>query len=276
MASLCLINHERVRNGLQPVRLDARLQDAAERHARDEIARGFFSHTNPDGCDTNCRARAAGYPGRAGENLATGHRSAEDVVASWLLSPEHRRNILAPQYRAVGVGTAVGGPADRQWAHAFGLDAPSTGVSGLEQRFQGAADPSGEAPVVQAGAARPGPDVPAPSVRGSSVPVGGRSALPRRSKLAPRLRIRRARMGAGGRLQLVVTSTRHAGGGRLTASLRARGRSWTFRATVRAGQVRATRLVPRSLRGFRRARMILRYEGNIAVGSGEVRRVLLG
>ncbi len=283
MASLCLVNHARVQDGMQPVRVDLRLQTAAEGHARDEIARSFFDHIDPYGCDTNCRAGAAGYPAQVGENLAKGQRSAEEVVAAWLLSAEHRRNIMAPQYRTVGHGTAVGGPFDRQWVHVFGLAAaPSTAVSGLEPRFQGVADPSagasvgqsGSLPVDQGGSVPPDQGVPVPSVKGSPVPTAGGFGGRGRPKLAPRLRVRRVRMSASGRLLLAVATTRQAGGGRVSVSLRSRRGSWTFRTTVRRGQIRRTRLVPRSLRGFGRATLRVRYEGNPLVRSGEVRRSL--
>ncbi len=283
MASLCLINHARVQDGLQPVRVDARLQAAADGHARDEMARSFFAHVNPDGCDTNCRAGAAGYPGPAGENLAKDHRSAEEVVAAWLLSPAHRRNVLAPQYRTVGSGTAVGGPYESHWVHNFGLvAAPPTAVSGLEPRFQGAADPSAGAPVDQAGYVPPeqgGPVPPdpvgtVPSVPRSAVPAAGSREDRARPKLAPRLRVRRARVSAGGRLQIVAATTRRAGGGRVSVTLRSRDGYWTFGTTVRAGEIRTTRPVPRILRGFRRAILRVRYEGNPRVRSDEVRRLL--
>jgi uncharacterized protein YkwD len=80
--------------------------------------RNFFSHVTPGGADLGDRLRRAGYgrPGagwRAGENLGwgTGPRATPAaLVAAWLASPEHRRNMLRRSYRELGVGVARGEP----------------------------------------------------------------------------------------------------------------------------------------------------------------------
>jgi hypothetical protein len=81
-------------------------------------------------------------------------------------------------------------------------------------------------------------------------------------------------MRAGWRLQLSATATRRASGGRVSVNLRARGESWTFRATVRAGAVRVVRRLPERLRGFRRAALRVTYAGSPAVRPGTARRTL--
>jgi uncharacterized protein YkwD len=78
------------------------------------IARcGQFSHT-PCGRPFGWSFRAAGF--RIGshpvaENIAWGTGelgSPEETVRHWLASPPHRRNILSPRFRKLGVGTVTG------------------------------------------------------------------------------------------------------------------------------------------------------------------------
>ncbi|MNR50485.1 Cysteine-rich secretory protein family protein [compost metagenome] len=40
----------------------------------------------------------------AGENIAKGQRTPEEVVKDWMNSPGHRKNILNPHYTMIGVG----------------------------------------------------------------------------------------------------------------------------------------------------------------------------
>ena len=70
--------------------------------------RRFFAHDTPDGTPPERRMRRAGYgPGTVGENLAWGageEATPEHIVVGWMNSPGHRRNILEPRFREVGVG----------------------------------------------------------------------------------------------------------------------------------------------------------------------------
>ena len=114
----CLINQERRRRNLGALREQARLERAAERHARDMVRRRFFSHTTPEGVSMADRLRAVGYVRDArawsvGEVLAwgTGVRATPAaIVAGWLDSRSHRRVLLSPGYRDVGIGLAPGVP----------------------------------------------------------------------------------------------------------------------------------------------------------------------
>lgn len=87
-----------------PLVLDERLSTAAGRHAQAMADRNFFGHVSPDGRTPQDRARAAGYQGLVGENIAAGQRTAAVVVADWLRSPGHCGNIMSPNYRSVGFG----------------------------------------------------------------------------------------------------------------------------------------------------------------------------
>ena len=70
------------------------------------------------------RARDAGYDWRAiGENIAEGQTSVEEVMDTWMHSPGHRRNILDPDFKELGIGLAFGNSAGGwrvEWAQAFG------------------------------------------------------------------------------------------------------------------------------------------------------------
>lgn len=137
LASVCLVNFERVSRGVAPMYVDPRLTAAAQGHAEDEVRRGFYDHVNPDGCDPSCRAAAAGYPAGAGENIFSGPATATDAVTGWMESSGHRANILEPSSRTMGAGGALGGPADREWVHTFGRVEPASGaIHGLEPQYQ--------------------------------------------------------------------------------------------------------------------------------------------
>jgi uncharacterized protein YkwD len=120
-ATLCVLNAERARHRLRPLRLNRKLSAAARRHSR-AMARGrFFSHTSPSGSTFVDRIRGSGYLSGArswaiGENIAygSGHRSSPRAIGSaWMNSAGHRANILSSNFREIGIGLAIGTPVGR-------------------------------------------------------------------------------------------------------------------------------------------------------------------
>jgi uncharacterized protein YkwD len=117
-AIVCVSNAERRGHGLRKLRVDSLLSKAARRHSLDMVRRGYFAHTGPSGDTFVQRIRSAGYLSSAhrwlvGENLAWGwgaSGSPGGIVKAWLRSPEHRKILLRPSYREIGVGVALGGP----------------------------------------------------------------------------------------------------------------------------------------------------------------------
>jgi uncharacterized protein YkwD/uncharacterized membrane protein required for colicin V production len=106
---LQLLNGERRRRGLAPLRPDPELAAVARAHSRDMFARGYFSHTTPDHVDPFDRMRRAHVRFlSAGENLAFAPTlaAAHDGL---MKSPGHRANILRPQFGRVGIGIEDGG-----------------------------------------------------------------------------------------------------------------------------------------------------------------------
>lgn len=100
-----LTNKERSKVGLEPLKLNKQLANAADNHS-DSMARDdFFSHTGADGSSVSDRVINNGYEySTVGENIAAGQRSAEEVVQTWMDSPGHRANILNPDYTEIGIG----------------------------------------------------------------------------------------------------------------------------------------------------------------------------
>ena len=93
------------------------LNQAAQNHAQDMHDRRFFAHVNPDGEGPGHRARAVGFRGGVGENIAAGHRDAEAAVRAWIDSKSgHCTNLMNSRYRVMGVGYAPQGP---QWVQKF-------------------------------------------------------------------------------------------------------------------------------------------------------------
>ena len=116
-----LTNRERAVAALPPLAIDPVLTTAAQAHSADMVARAFYSHTSPDGCQPWDRAVAAGAQRRSiGENIACGQRSPAEVVDGWMNSPGHRANILKPDFTHIGIGFAGGGPAGMYWTQLFG------------------------------------------------------------------------------------------------------------------------------------------------------------
>nr|WP_216217749.1 CAP domain-containing protein [Amycolatopsis aidingensis] len=112
-----LVNEARARAGCEPVRTDDRLAAAAQAHSEDMAARGYFSHTTPEGVTFDQRIRRAGYPKPGAENIAMGARSADKVMSMWMNSPGHRKNILNCSLDTIGVGLERSG---WYWTQNFG------------------------------------------------------------------------------------------------------------------------------------------------------------
>ena len=101
------INAIRQREGLDSLRMDERLNRAAQLHSDDMVKRDFFDHENPDGARMTDRADAFGYRWRRLlENLAAGQRDVAAAIEGWMNSPGHRAAILDAQIRDAGMGYA--------------------------------------------------------------------------------------------------------------------------------------------------------------------------
>ncbi len=101
---------------VEPLRIDERLNLAAQKHAEDMLRRNYFSHNSPEGQDAGDRAYDAGYRWqRIGENIAWGQPTPESVVESWQKSPGHCANMMDAHYVNMGLGRA-----GAYWVQVFG------------------------------------------------------------------------------------------------------------------------------------------------------------
>jgi uncharacterized protein YkwD len=102
-------NIQREENGLPPLALNPELTKAAQMKAEDMFAKDYWAHISPNGTTPWVFIRAAGYNYLyAGENLARGFSTSQDVVTAWMNSPEHRANMLSPNYTDIGFAVGAG------------------------------------------------------------------------------------------------------------------------------------------------------------------------
>lgn len=112
-----LTNQERAKNGLPALNLDAQLSKAARAKSVDMQTNKYFSHTSPTYGSPFDMMKQFGVSYRgAGENIAMGQRSPQEVVNSWMNSSGHRANILNKSFTHIGVGHAANG---NYWTQMF-------------------------------------------------------------------------------------------------------------------------------------------------------------
>src|ERR1035437_764129 len=106
---LILTNQERQDNNIGALTDNSELDLAAANKAADMFSKDYWAHNAPDGTTPWTFIKAAGYNYvYAGENLARGFNSTSDVATAWMNSPEHRQNVLSPNYQNVGFAVASG------------------------------------------------------------------------------------------------------------------------------------------------------------------------
>jgi uncharacterized protein YkwD len=119
------LNADRAAAGLVPVRLDSRLMAIARARSADMAAKGYFSHTQPDGRTVFNILTAKGIKWYgAGEIIAwnTWPTLADSVTAAnngWLGSPTHQSIIMATSYNYMGIGLAIDGSGKKLWTAVF-------------------------------------------------------------------------------------------------------------------------------------------------------------
>lgn len=115
-----LVNQERSKAGLSPLQMDASLSNVARLKSQDMRDNKYFSHTSPTYGSPFDMMKKFGISYRyAGENIAAGQRTPEEVVQAWMNSPGHKANILNDKYTNIGVGYASGGSYGAYWTQMF-------------------------------------------------------------------------------------------------------------------------------------------------------------
>lgn len=118
-ATFCLVNVQRARHDLRPLRQNADLARSSARHSQDMVDDNYFDHVSPAGETPLARIKASTYlPRRSaylvGENIALGTMqlaTPASIVAGWMRSPDHRANILNPDFRDSGIGIIARAPS---------------------------------------------------------------------------------------------------------------------------------------------------------------------
>ena len=120
---LAMINAERVQHGCKPLRVEARLSEAAERQSRGMAERHYFSHNAPDGSTPGRRVKDTGYVYQmVGENIEINSDDPEAVVDTWMNSPGHRQNILMCAFRETGIAMVwPEGEGGAYWTQVFAM-----------------------------------------------------------------------------------------------------------------------------------------------------------
>lgn len=119
-AVLKLVNAERSKAGLQPLTLSEKLTNIAYTKAKDMADKGYFSHESPTyGSPFDMLKQFGVSYSYAGENIAAGQKTAEEVMNSWMNSSGHKANILNKNYTQLGVGFYRGGEYGTEWVQLF-------------------------------------------------------------------------------------------------------------------------------------------------------------
>ncbi|WP_257348879.1 CAP domain-containing protein [Pseudalkalibacillus decolorationis] len=115
-----LTNQEREKAGLSPLKANVKLSKVAQEKSNDMLENGYFSHNSPNyGSPFQMMQEFGVSYQSAGENIAAGQQSAEQVVKAWMNSPGHRRNIMNKDVTQIGVGRAKGGEQGIYWTQMF-------------------------------------------------------------------------------------------------------------------------------------------------------------
>ncbi|MEK4059301.1 MULTISPECIES: CAP domain-containing protein [Paenibacillus] len=100
-----LVNKERATAGLSPVSALESLNKVAAAKATDMRTNNYFSHTSPTyGSPFDMMATFGVTYRAAGENIAMGQRTPQEVMTAWMNSEGHRANILSANFNYIGVG----------------------------------------------------------------------------------------------------------------------------------------------------------------------------
>jgi uncharacterized protein YkwD len=97
---LNLHNQERLKQNLQPLSFDNKLNNAAQIYAEQMAQTNIFDHGD-------LLSRIGEDWSICGENIAKGQKYNEEVMQDWLNSIGHRENIYEKKYEKIGIGIAV-------------------------------------------------------------------------------------------------------------------------------------------------------------------------
>ncbi|WP_207669754.1 CAP domain-containing protein [Cellulosilyticum sp. WCF-2] len=112
-----LVNAERAKQGLKPLEMDESVRNVARLKSQDMKKNNYFSHTSPTyGTPFEMLKKYGISYKSAGENIAQGYQTPEQVVKGWMNSSGHRANILNASYTHIGIGYEADG---NYWTQMF-------------------------------------------------------------------------------------------------------------------------------------------------------------
>jgi len=105
-----LTNSVRAANGLAALSENQLLTTIAEERAEDMLEKQYFDHISPTGEQASDLAQRLGYRYKiVAENIASGiFMTNQKIIDGWMQSPGHRKNILSPEIREIGVSLIKG------------------------------------------------------------------------------------------------------------------------------------------------------------------------
>lgn len=110
-----LVNAERAKAGLSALASDSLLDKVAVAKAKDMSDNNYFAHQSPTyGSPFDMMKQFGVTYSYAGENIAKGQKTPQEVVTAWMNSAGHRANILSKNFTHIGVGYYNG-----YWAQEF-------------------------------------------------------------------------------------------------------------------------------------------------------------
>ncbi len=114
-----LVNAQRAKLGIAPLKWREDLATVGRKHSTDMFERGYFSHYSPEGKDVGDRLIDAGITySYAGENLALAP-NVERAHTGLMNSQGHKRNILDPAFKEIGIGVINGGVYGEMFTQVF-------------------------------------------------------------------------------------------------------------------------------------------------------------
>lgn len=132
-----LINEQRAKFGLDPLKNDGEIEEIARGHSRDMAANDYFDHVNPQDQNSSDRGSAVGYDcvkvysdhttfglaeniyqnwlyssvtiinGVSNNNWTSQEEIAATTVDGWMNSEGHRKNILTETYDRAGIAVVI-------------------------------------------------------------------------------------------------------------------------------------------------------------------------
>jgi len=114
-----LVNEERRKRGISELSLRSEVIPVARAHATDMWERRYFGHVSPDGKDVGDRLNEAAISySVAGENLALAP-TVQTAHNGLMNSEGHRKNILDPEFKKLGVGVIDNGVYGKMFVQVF-------------------------------------------------------------------------------------------------------------------------------------------------------------